>query len=433
METKIILKDTLIGADYSLKMVNSRELSKILRSGLEHKSIDYKKFNDDLYKYGKVEYGETEMDIPVEVYEYQNFFLLEKENGELILLDGFRRLLWNETVSHDILVRVYKDVDMTTEKILKLLVSLNHTKFFGGIGSFYDRGFALALKTIFNIDISKIYNSFNGYLTVDKPKYEYSVSRLTRDDAHKSTIEKVISTSFIDDMKFLEALQETNVVDMDDVFGSYISHLRESNPDVILDATDFVSKINKNPLLVKQIKSFKKARDSRGNDIGNKMFEMFTNILLNKEGVKSFVERQAETKSIVEAMKKDKTLFCFTGNKKLKSYNNSSNKTKDNKGINAIISDYRKEHGFFPKVKVVVMPSENGLLEEGVYEDFEIKGFKSDSHLMARWETLVIRKGDIILGGGNSNDRYELSNISSYENFKYSKNDIYLFIENIFV
>ena len=92
---------------------------------------------------------------------------------------------------------------MNRAYILKLLVSLNHTKFFGGIGNFYDRGFALAFYSIFNVDITKIYDSFNGYLTVKEAKYYYSVSRLKKEEASVTTMDKVLNEKFIDDMKFL--------------------------------------------------------------------------------------------------------------------------------------------------------------------------------------------------------------------------------------
>ncbi len=180
--------------------VNSKVLAKTLKDDLASKSIDYNDFNKNYI--GGWEKKPVVINLPAEVYEYQNFFLLEKNNGELILLDGFRRLLWNDTVDHDILVRVYKESDMTEHLILKLLVSLNHTKFFGGIGNFYDRGFALGMYVIFNIDITKNYKSFNGYLTVSEPKYKYTSSHLQNEAAHASVLDKVTNISFIEDMRF---------------------------------------------------------------------------------------------------------------------------------------------------------------------------------------------------------------------------------------
>ncbi len=436
MEKIAILNDSLIGVDYALMSVNSKVLAKQLKDNLSSKTIDYNQFNDD-YLEGYTVKTPVVLNLPAEVYEYQNFFLLEKENGELILLDGFRRLLWNETVDHTILVRVYKESDMTEHSILKLLVALNHTKFFGGIGNFYDRGFALGMFVIFNVDITKIYKTFNGYLTVSEPKYSYSVSRLSREKAHASTLDKVTNVSFIDDMKFLQNLQETDVLEMDDVFGSFISHIRQANPDVKLDADDFVTKIKANPVLVKQIESFKKSKDSRGNDIGNKMFEMLSNILLDKVGEKSFAERDAEMKEIVASMKKDKTWFNYTGNKKYYFGMQSNLRDKEDKlyyakGVEAAIKDYFKEHGKYPKVKVIVFPSEKPALEEGIYDDFEIVGFKNEKHLMSTWNIIQVKRGDVVLSRKFMRDNhYDLSQIENNEWQNRKNNEVVLFIKDL--
>lgn len=435
MKQITILKDTLINVNYSLMSVNSKELSKTLKDNLSSKSINYNDFNNDYIN--KFRDTPNIIDLPIEVYEYQNFFLLEKENGELILLDGFRRLLWNETVDHEILVRVYKESDMDTESILKLLVSLNHTKFFGGIGNFYDRGFALALFVIFNVNITNIYKSFNGYLTVEKPIYEYSISYLKNENKHLSTLDKVTNISFIEDMKFLEDIQKSNVIEMDEIFGSFISSIRKNNPDIKMDSKDFITKVKNNTVLLKQIESFKKSKDSRGNDIGNKMFEMFSNILLNKTGEKSFAERTAEIKEALNLIKKDKSWFNYTGNKKIgfeDSYwtHDKNGKGYNAKGIKILINEYKEKHGVYPKVKVFVYPSEKELLKEGIYDDFEIIGFKPKTHLIYTWNILQVKRGDIILSGNfHVDNTYNLSRIEggSMGNKKY--NDIVLFIKDL--
>jgi len=425
------MKDVLINAEYSIKQINSLELSNKLKSYLSFKNIDFKLFNRNLYGYRN---EEKEMNIPVEAYEYQNFVVLETENGDYILLDGFRRLLWNTTVAYNINVRVYKRKDLSSTQILRLLVSLNHTKFFAGLGEFYDRGFALALKTIFNIDISKFYKSFDGYLTGDKAKYDYSNSKSTGDEAHNKVINKIISDNFLADMEFLEKCSSSEMIKSDLVFGTFIYKLREENPNLSFNFDDFISKIQVTPILIKQITSFLKSVDARGHDVGNKMFEMFTNILLNKEGEKSFIEKESEAKDLITKLKKDKKWYCYTKSKKIASYDFWQNPTKDNKGINTLVSEYKEQHGFFPKVKVVVLPSERPLLEYGEYDDFEIIGFKNGSHLMSTWSILQVKRGDVMVGKnyGNSN-RTDLSYIED-GSFGYTRlsNNVYLFIENIF-
>jgi hypothetical protein len=437
MEKIAILKDVILNTEYTLVKINSKELTNNLINSLNAKHIDYKKFNKDLFNSLK---EETVMNTPIEIYEYQNFFLLEKDNGEYLLLDGFRRLLWNETINHDILVRVYKEKDMTEHSILKLLVSLNHTKFFVGIGNFYDRGFALAMYTIFGVDITKIYNSFNGYLTIEKPKYEYHINRLSKEKAHVSTLDKVSNPSFIADMRFLQSISESDIIKMDDVFGSFISNIRQIAPEIVFDATDFITKIKANAVLMKQIESFKKANDSRGNDIGNKMFEMFTNILLNKVGEKSFIERKVEIKNIVSEMKKEKDWFNYTNNKKyfftmISNLRDNDDKFYRTKGVEGAIKSYFEKNGEYPKVKVVVYPSETPILKEGVYDDFEIIGFKTYKHTISTWNVIQVKRGDVIIVKSfNKDNKYDLSKINfmnpSYKEINHY-NDIVLYIKDL--
>jgi hypothetical protein len=435
MEKIAIIKDTLLNVDYSLNSVNSKELATNLKDTLKKKGVDYNYFNKDFI--GGYDKRPIVINLPADVYEYQNFFLLEKENGEYILLDGFRRLLWNETVNHDILVRIYKEKDMTEHSILKLLVSLNHTKFFGGIGNFYDRGFALAMHSVFGVDITKFYDSFNGYLTVRDHKYSYSISRLSRQSAHVSTLDKVTNHSFISDMRFLQSLSQENLIEMDEIFGAFISNIRQSNPEIVFDSLDFINKIKANNVLMKQIESFKKSKDSRGNDIGNKMFEMFVNILLNKVGEKSFAERNAEIKDFVAAMKKENTWFNYTGNKKyffsmISNLHDKDNKLYVTKGVEGAIKAYFEKNGEYPKVKVVVYPSENPVLKEGIYDDFEIIGFKTESHLMSRWNIIQVKRGDVILKKNWRNDnRHDLSRIEAEKSEFGKYNHAVLYIKDL--
>ncbi len=428
MKKIAVIGDKILNVDYTLVETNSKDLSDTLKKTLKSKSIDFKKFNKD---------GERDMPLPVDIYEYQNFFMLEKENGEIILLDGFRRLLWNDSINHDILVRLYKEKDMSQLDILKLLVSLNHTKFFGGIGNFYDRGFALGVYLVFNLDITKIYKSFNGYLTVKDTKYGYSVSRMYANDAAVSVESKVKSKDFIADMKFLETIADADIIDTDEIFGAFIYDIRKNNPELVFDAENFISKVKSNMILLKQIESFKKSKDNRGNDIGNKMFEMFTNIILNKEGEKSFIERETEIKEAITKMKKEKEWFNYTGNKKYSFSMQSNLRDKNDKlyytlGVEGAIKAYYKEHGKYPAVKVFVLPSEKPLLKEGVYDDFEIVGFTKGSHLMSTWNIIDVKRGDATLKRSFMKDnRHDLSCIESRDWNNRTSNEIVLFVKDL--
>ena len=140
-------KDTIIDVDYQLMTINSaKELANELKATLKKNKIKYSEFNSEFD-------DDSAENPPVEIYEYQNFFILEKENGDEVVLDGFRRLLWYNAPSIPILIRVYKEKDLSSTQILSLLVNLNHFKFFGG-GTYHERGFSLLLKTVFDVDIT---------------------------------------------------------------------------------------------------------------------------------------------------------------------------------------------------------------------------------------------------------------------------------------
>lgn len=426
------IKDFTLNINYDLLMFNSLELSDYLIKNLDDKGLDYKKFNSQLLDYAN---REVEIVLTDDIYEYQNFFLLEKENGVYILLDGFRRLLWNKKHNNNIYVRVYKEKDLDTDKIIKILISLNHSKFFGGIGSFYDRGFALAIYMLFNIDITKFKKSFNGYLLCKDGKYDYSISKFERADAIKEALNRMLKPSFISDLKFLEKFSE--YMNIDEVFGGFIYKIGSEN-DIVFDSASLIEKIENNELLKKQIVSFEKQKDSRKNDIGNKMFEMFSNILL-ESGDKSYIEKEAETKAIVEALKKDKKWHCYSS-KKLRNYDFWQNKTENNYGLDTIIKNFKTKEGVYPKVKVVVYPNKNGkdLLPYGDNDFFEIVGYRKQSfNTFTSVNVLLIKNGDIVIKNDKYDNHYDLSHISreegeEYSNRIYKSNKVLIFIENIF-
>jgi hypothetical protein len=161
-------KDTVIGADYELQLVSSAlQLSEQLKKTYKSIGIDFRAFNTDS------DGGDVSKNPPTEIYEYQNFFLLKKENGDTVLLDGFRRLLWYNAPNTPILVRTYKESDLSQSQILSLLINLNHFKFFSS-SSYQERGFGLLLKTVFDIDITKFRDAFDAYLSSDSIKNSYT-------------------------------------------------------------------------------------------------------------------------------------------------------------------------------------------------------------------------------------------------------------------
>jgi hypothetical protein len=102
-------------------------------------------------------------------------------------------------------------------------------------------------------------------------------------------------------------------------------------------------------------------------------------------------------------------------------------------GVENAIKSYFEKNGYYPKVKVVVYPSENPLLKEGVYDDFEIVEFKTTKHLMSSWNIIQVKRGDIVIKKSwNKDNRYDLSRIEKrdmYNNMLY--NDVVLYIKDL--
>ena len=111
-------KDNYLGAEYQVASGDAKEIRNYLLSTLKTQGINP---ND----YNRGGYGKT--DPPIEIYEYQPFFLLRRKDGTYSLLDGFRRLLWYNTPNHNINIRVYEEDELTSVQIMKLLVYLRCT------------------------------------------------------------------------------------------------------------------------------------------------------------------------------------------------------------------------------------------------------------------------------------------------------------------
>ena len=270
--------------------------------------------------YNRGGYGKT--DPPIEIYEYQPFFLLRRKDGTYSLLDGFRRLLWYNTPNHNINIRVYEEDELTSVQIMKLLVYLNHFKFYGGNGSYYDRGFSLAMKVIFGLSIPKYYNLFNAYLTLENTKRQYSYERVDDDNELTRVKERLVHPMFISDMKFAEGLLGSGVM-INDIMGTLIHKMRTTYPDKELDPKMFLDKINSNKIILALQEKYKKiGRDetsAKGMEVINQLTPLYENILIENFGgtiEKTYAEKSDEVKKIIEDLKKDKTLTKFTGYQK---------------------------------------------------------------------------------------------------------------------
>lgn len=313
-------KDNLLGVNYRLELVESAtELSDLLKSVLKKNSIDYDKYNS--YNQDSINKDTAIANPPKEIYEYQNFFVLERANGDIVLLDGFRRLLWYTPPSTPILVRFYKEEDLTSQKILTLLVNLNHFKFFSN-QSYHERGFSLLLKTVFDIDITKFRKTFDAYLSSKETKNSYSsYGNPTGQDKNIIIKDRIANEFFISDIKFLEKLSTTKYL-ADQYMGALLFELRTESKKQF-DVDKFISLIESNKVLLELMEKYKKTgtdHSAKSQEVVNKIIEMYRNIFIIMEGgkiEKSFAEKQQETKELVEKLKKDKTLVKLTGHKKV--------------------------------------------------------------------------------------------------------------------
>jgi hypothetical protein len=304
--------DSFLGVDYVNAQSNAKELSEYLRSNLKKQKISSNEHNRN---------GMSVKNPPIEIYEYQPFFLLERDNGEFILLDGFRRLLLYDAPNHTINIRIYKESEMTSQQIMRLLVYLNHFKFYGGQGQYYDRGFSLSMKLIFGLNIPKYYETFDAYLTLNETQRSYSKERTSSDQENEAVKKRLTNKFFVSDMKFIEALLDTDVM-LNDIFGAFVHKQRLENPDKEFDAKFFLTKIKENKLIKDLHERYKKnggGTGAEGQKTVNRLIPLYENIFTEMFGgtaTVTFADQLADTKKLVETLKKDKTLTKLTGHSK---------------------------------------------------------------------------------------------------------------------
>ncbi len=311
-----IHKDNILGVNYSLEIVESaEELSNELKAVLKKNKVDYKKYNS--YQGNSWDKDTTDTNPPKEIYEYQNFFILQRINGDIVLLDGFRRLLWYKAPATPITARFYLESELTSQQILTLLVNLNHFKFFSD-QAYHERGFSLLLKTVFDIDITNMKDSFDAYLSSNETKNSYSsYGALTKQSKNEEIKKRIVNEFFISDLRFLQAIQDSGFLS-DQYMGALVYEMRsKSNKE--FDANKFISLIKENKVLVELMEKHKKTgtnHSAKSQEVVNKIIEMYRNIFTIMEGGKveqSFAEKQKECKDLVAKLKKDKNLIKLTG------------------------------------------------------------------------------------------------------------------------
>jgi hypothetical protein len=329
IQTNIIGKfnDNLVNTEYELTLINAKDLSEYLRSSYELDGINIDQYNEEkispprkISSYEKTENENIEKNPPLEIYEYQNFFLLQKKSGEYILLDGFRRLLWYEAPDHEILVRIYQEEDLTNEKILILMIHLNHFKFYGG-GDYIERGFSLLLKSVFNLDIFKYKKAFDAYLSSDKIVNDYGGEYSNNRNKKISTVKnRIINNFFVSDIKFIQDVNEAGFM-VNKMFGAFIYNQR-INSDKEFNTKLFIEKLNENVVLTPLFEKYKNVgtnNSAKSIEVVNQIMEFykqFFNFMLGGENFQTYAEKLKECKDLVADLRKDKSLIKLTGNSK---------------------------------------------------------------------------------------------------------------------
>ena len=360
--------DTILDVKYGLgKVESAKELADKLKSILKKNNINYADYNGD---------GDdgTSKNPPTEIYEYQNFFVLQRKNGDLVLLDGFRRLLWYNAPSTPILVRIYNESELTDQQILTLLVNLNHFKFFSD-QHYHERGFSLLLKTVFDIDIMKMKSTFDAYLSSDETKNSYSsYGRLTKQSKNEEIKRRIVNKFFISDLRFLQALQNERFLS-DQYMGALVYEMRKKS-DTAFDSDKFIALVKDNKVLLDLMDKYKKVgtdHSSKSQEVVNKIIEMYRNIFTIMEGgevQKSFAEQQTDAKAIVEKFKKDKGLVKMTGSQQITDIERAINKLlKEGKELEfvCVVHPYKHSNGWQKPTRT---------LPYGILEGVKVLGYE---------------------------------------------------------
>lgn len=403
------LRDNVLNCDYQIFIDNAQNISNTLKQNLIKLNVNFEDYNSS---------KGTCDNLPEEVYQYQNFFLL-KDGDKYLLLDGFRRLLWNTPPDIDILIRVYDKKDLSDKNILKLLVHLNHTKFFGGIGDYFDRGFSLGLKIIFDLDILKYKSVFDAYLHKDNFEKSWLKNEKKYQDKNEEVLNRIVSDKFISDMTFVQNIIGKNIM-LNKNFGALLWKFRNENPEVVFDSKKFIEICENNKFIKQNYESFKKIGDNdsmNSEKVVNKMLELYIGVfneMIGKKVEKSYLEIKEEVKNILAKVKKNKKLFKIT--------NSKSYKYEDE------LIDLVRKNGFkSPKFSVVVHPYDDSssysnkekkdTLEPGYYEDFFIKsvtfsrkslgGIEYRFEIVNFSETVIVERNLISQGGWSWRPNYD--------------------------
>lgn len=367
-----IITDNILGVDYKLERWNAILLSVMLKETLRQK------YNISILdEFSKEKSVDNVSEEHPEIYEYQNFFILRRIDGSYLLLDGFRRLLlYNNLPDIIVNVRVYDEASLSQEQLINLMLMLNHTKFFGGIGKYYDKGFNLLFSILFGFNINEFSEVFEGYVIYsdtivgDSSRY----SSLNEQAKRKIIKYRLVEPKTIEDLqKLYQLFLKKPNINMFNQFGSLLYEYRVKYPNMIFDVDMFVELTNTIDIKKLETDCPNPKWGSRETSHVKKLMEFYRNTIsrmLGEEVKETFVESQNRVKTLKANLKKDKNLTLY------------SNKLKHDikKKIDGYIYNKKNSLG----LTVIIHPylgSEN--IKPDLYEKFFINRMVLSSHLLS--------------------------------------------------
>lgn len=418
------MRDNILHVNYELEIWNAIELSEMLKDILKNK------YNiNDLNEFSNETSQDNISESHPEIYEYQNFFLLKRVDGTYLLLDGFRRLLlYSGLPDIDVNVRVYDENELTTPQLIKLMLMLNHTKFFGGIGKYYDKGFNLLFSILYGFDVNKFFNVFEGYTAYSQVTVDgrYSVNSINRNVNVLTEIrEKLVLPKSVEDLKFLYELFKLKPhINNFTYLGSLFFEYRMKYPDVKFSLEEFITLSDTDDIKKLEENCPKPQVGVREADHVKKLMEFYANIvakMCGEETKETYVEALARVKAIKVKLKKNKNIIHL----------NAKTNWEKKKDIGNFIIKNKKS----PKVTILVFPNleNNNVIHPDVYDGI-INKMTISNHLMATNLRYYCNMKDIegfeniensVFGGTLK----KISTNSDYFNRDNSRNDVEIYID----
>jgi hypothetical protein len=414
--------DSLIKSDYNLVEVNAQELSSYLKKQLQGKNIELSDYNISKFSFND--------EIPLEIYEYNNFVLLENKTGELILMDGFRRLLCFEVPDIKITVRVYNEEDLTNQEMLRLLIFQNHFKFYTN-SKYYDRGFSLFFKLIFQLDIPKYHEVFNNYLTLNELSKNFMYRSNTVETDQVNIKDRLLNEFFIDDIKFIQDLYDNNIF-MTNFFGSVLYTIRSKYPKNKLDSKFFIEKLKNDKIfndLVVKIKNSGENRSDKSLKITNNLSETYEKVLrmmFGEETKKTYKELLNEVRTLVEETKKDGEFFKVTDSRSFREINEAiSEKILKGEELKFKIFVFPKEKSIYSMYK----SKDNFELKSGLFNGvIKYNGLKNNKKKKNIFHDADNYKMDFTIHD-NEGNKFTLENNYTFSNYTSHLSNKWCFLE----